>query len=652
MYGILYGYTAVLNVSSPTHNIIPIFIKSWNITPANWQQVWRNQTVNVTIVFRNDSGWSNGQPITAWDYYATSLWLDMFSSPPYANITVINNYTVVISNPPGTFSPLPPSFSLMNVLGIGNVALIIPYNSGWKPVIEQIAGNFSVIQKGGPEANALRTHFINLIKSYRLDASNYPYSGPFYITQITPSAFVMSKNPYYFAASRIPFSQVVLYQAGSPQVAAQNIISGKVSMDWGGLVTLPPAYFSQLPPYMKLLVVNAPFDKGLYFNFKNPWLKLVQVRQAIAYVLNRTALAIVGGNIYSPIPIPNEIPDFPYLSQLRNSSTYLNSLNPYPTNTTKAAQLLTSAGFTFKNGLWYTPNGTQFSLVIGVSGTPSPDQQAILQAIQSELANFGITTSLTIFPNINAVHNAWQTGQGYDLFWLDAWGGSVSIYGTFDWGLPLSYFGGYPWNVSQWNLNITLPNGTVVDLHHLFLETRSPASLQQMIQANQEISYYMNQYMAPSISLVEQGIEVIINTQQVSVPSNDSWVWTQALYGIANTGLIQTLLLEGMISPATSTSTSTTSTTQMPSTVTTTTTTTATSVTTTTATTTSISTTTSATTVTTTAVSTSVSSVTSVLTSILTSVSSSGLSVPIVAAIVVVIAVVVGLIVYFLARRR
>jgi len=321
-----------------------------------------------------------------------------------------------------------------------------------------------------------------------------------------------------------------------------------------------------------------------------------------------------------------------------------NSLNPYPTNTTKAAQLLTSAGFTFKNGLWYTPNGTQFSLVIGVSGTPSPDQQAILQAIQSELANFGITTSLTIFPNFNAVHNAWQTGQGYDLFWLDAWGGSVSIYGTFDWGLPLSYFGGYPWNVSQWNLNITLPNGTVVDLHHLFRETRSPASLQQMIQANQEISYYMNQYMAPSISLVEQGIEVIINTQQVSVPSNDSWVWTQALYGIANTGLIQTLLLEGMISPATSTSTSTTSTTQMPSTVTTTTTT--------TATTTSISTTTSATTVTTTAVSTSVSSVTSVLTSILTSVSSSGLSAPIVAAIVVVIAVVVGLIVYFLARRR
>lgn len=251
-------------------------------------------------------------------------------------------------------------------------------------------------------------------RSYRPNPYTYAYNGPFYLASLSPSEIILMKNPYYFMANEIPFQEVVVYQYGSPTGALSALISGKASLDWSGLLSIPPTYIPLLPSYEKLITIPQPFGWGLYFNFKNPWLRIQQVRQAIAYVLNRTSIAEAGGVLYSPVPIPNGIPNFTYYSQFITPNL-MAKLNPYPTNLIKAAQLLESVGFTQKNGIWYTPNGSEFTLRI-LNTNNQPDLLNMLTAISNELTAFGIPTEVVTITTISVVHQMWQTGTGYDVF--------------------------------------------------------------------------------------------------------------------------------------------------------------------------------------------------------------------------------------------
>lgn len=143
-YGLVWAYSAILNVSN--NQMLPIIFTNWTISPANWEQVWQNESISITISMVH-SGWSNGTPLTAWDVVATCYWLDMLGAPPYYNFYVINNYTFIMSVPKGLFSPYNLPFTLLNTVGLGEVAITIPY-SAWKPIIQQIVGNCSIIQTG------------------------------------------------------------------------------------------------------------------------------------------------------------------------------------------------------------------------------------------------------------------------------------------------------------------------------------------------------------------------------------------------------------------------------------------------------------------------------------------------------------------------
>ncbi|MCY0859903.1 MAG: ABC transporter substrate-binding protein [Sulfolobaceae archaeon] len=626
VYGFIYAYSTIVNVSNS--QMLPVLVVSWNFSPANWEQVWTTQPVNVTLVLRNDTGWSNGQPVTAYDILADCLVLDMFGAPPYPNYTVINNYTIVETWPKDTLSPILMTDTLINTVGLGSVALIIPY-SVWKPIVQQILGNWTLIQQANKQSTQIVQNIRNEIKNFKpSNVVNYPYSGPFYLAQLTSSEIIFKKNPYYFDAPYIPINEVVIYQYGSADLATAAITSGQVSLDWSGFTGLSPTQLSSLPSSLKLIGIPQPFGWAIAFNLKDPWLRYVQVRQAIAYILNRSAIAAVGGPLVEPVHIPNAIPNETYYSFMRTPQ-YLSHLNPYPVNLTKAAQLLESVGLYEKNGQWYYPNGTPFTLVIG-AGAPPPQALAMLEEIQKQLEDFGISVSLHIYTVVSQWHQAWQNGTGYDL-WFENWGSSYSP-GTAPWSLVLSYFGGYPWNVTQWDENLTLPNGTVIDFYKLLQETESPNTTQQLIQANQELSYYMNQYLLPVLPLVEIENYVVINPSLLTnAPPSNSWIWEEAQYGIGGTAMIQALIDYWYAplykSTIVTTTTTTTTTTTVP------------------VTTTSVTTTTSLSTVTVTSTVPVTTTVTSTITKTVTSL------VPIIVAVIIVIIVIVIAAVLLMRRR-
>ena len=551
-YGLIFAYTITLNVSN--NEVIPCLISNWTFSPSNWEQVWQNETVNVTITLRH-SGWANGQPVTAYDILATCLILTgLFSAPPYPNYTIVNNYTIIISEPPGKMSPILLSHTLICSIGLGEVALIISYQQ-YKPLIQQIESNWTQIQHGDTSLiKELRNELHNYIPPGPISAN---YNGPYYVASITPSEIVLEKNPYYFAASNVKFNKIIVYQYQSTSDFYAALLKGQISLDLPSVVSVCPKVLSKLPSCYKVINIPNPGGWALYFNFKNPWLKMVQVRQAIAYVLNRTSIALAGGYPkFTPVKVPNGIPCcFSYLKQFITPA--VSNLNPYCTNLSKAKQLLESVGFTCKNGQWYTPNGTPFTLTIQEPFTLSPCIYNMMNVIKDELTSFGIPTTYYVCTNVNVDHEHYRTGTGYDLV-FQHWGGFCI--GTVDWYLETQYLNGIPLNVTQWDGIVTLPNGTQVNVVKLYKETVSPNSTSQLIAANDEMAYALNYYL-PALPLVFQACQIVVNTKQLNVPPSNSWFWQEYFYGIAGTAIYQLGFTDGLIQPVIVTTTPPTTTT-------------------------------------------------------------------------------------------
>ncbi|WP_369610312.1 ABC transporter substrate-binding protein [Sulfurisphaera javensis] len=548
-YGLVYAYSAILNVSN--NQMLPGIVENWTFSPSNWVQEFNKlSSVNVTLYLNPNAHWANGQPVTAYDILATCLILDMYSAPPYPNYTVINNYTITISYPKDYVSPYLMPFTLLDTVGLGEVAVIINYNV-YKPIIQQIEGNWTLLQEGKVSPKTFR----NMIHSYNPSAEGFPisanYNGPFYVSHITSSEIVLSKNPGFYAANMIPWNQVIIYQFSSSDDLIAALKSGEIDLLYSGATSVPSSVLSSLPSYYKTVSVPQPGGYAIYFNLQNPWMKYVQVRQAIAYILNRTAIALAGGVKYSPVQVPNGIPNFSYFNEFMTPS--VEHLNPYYTNLTEAAKLLESVGFYEKNGVWYTPTGQPFTVNITDVISSSPGVTSMLTVIVDELKSFGIQASYSIITTVSVVHALYASGD-YDMI-FQSWGGYYP--GTIDWYLELQYLSGVPYNVTHWNLLVPLPNGTVYNMSKLYSESTAPNSTQQLISANDEIAYGLNYYL-PALPLVYEDYIITYNTKVISAPPSTSWFWEEASYGIGGTALLQAGFQYGLLVPTTMVTTTTT----------------------------------------------------------------------------------------------
>jgi len=538
-YGIAYAYSTILNVSNNV--MLPGLIENWSFSPSNWEQVWQKEPINVTLYVRHNTGWGDGTPVTAYDIMATDLILQAsYLNPNPVKYTIINNYTLTLTFAPDCLSPYLMPYTLRYTAGLTQVATIIPYQE-WKPVINEILGNLSAIRS---QNTTVIDHFREIIHSYLPSGPlSGNYNGPFYLSQITPNELILNKNPYYYASNEIKWNKVIIYQYTSESPALAAIKSGEVSLVYSGELSLSSQVLSSLPSYYKVIDVNQPFGWGLYFNLQNPWVSNLKVRQAIAYVLNRTAISLAGGIKYSPVSVPNGIPSFPAYKEFITPA--VSNLNTYSVNLTKAQRLMESAGFTIKNGQWYAPNGTPLSFTILYGGPITPGISNMLDVIDSELSSFGIPTHYIDITSLTQLHNTYKSGA-YTMDFGN-WGGYFP--GTIDWYLPLFYFGGYPFNVTHWNQIVTLPNGTTVNLHELGFLSTAPNSTSQLIDVNNEIAYTMNYYL-PVLPLVKEDYVIVINTNQVSnIPTNNSWIWSEALYGVGGNAFLQEGFYYGYFEP-------------------------------------------------------------------------------------------------------
>ncbi|WP_291999137.1 ABC transporter substrate-binding protein [Caldivirga sp.] len=563
-YGVVQSHVAAINYT--TGEEIPILAKNWTL------QVLPNGSLAIYITLRH-SGMSNGQPITCWDLLANNIANGLIHNM-WGNVSIINNYTCVFRMPEGYYapptSPAAEAYDVFWALNWGGVALDWTFNA-WYPLMEATLANYSwlwLFNFGNAtqqaEARKVLTPLINELFTATLPP-NTPTTGPFYVCDITPEYILLCKNPYFYAAKDIKVDYIVEWQYSSMTQVYAALASGKISIWNTGPGSLSPSIIATIlsNPNMKMFTIPWWGGDALYFNFLNPWLAMPQVRQAIYYAVNWTQLAqaAYGPQFILPSPMPQVgIMNDKYPSLVQQVISYWASqgspLINYTYNPDEAAKLLESVGFTKKGGVWYTPNGSEFTLTLYIGSGAAPPQLALVNSIANALTSFGIPTTVTVYPS-SEFSTIVQKGQ-YDIMFQYYDGAPEPGLPSFfpEGPIPAAYFQGYPFNVTHWNMVITLPNGTQVSpLQACYKYQLNPARTFSCYA----ISMWAWNHYVPFIQIDRNTQVFFINTQYINWPLNDTSIWSNlpSIQTEAWTTLLTHISFKTPTATATTTSTTT-----------------------------------------------------------------------------------------------
>jgi len=338
---------------------------------------YANKTMIVTV--RKGLYWYNGSatiPFTAWDVYAEDYIADKVEEYWYpmlapSNITVLNNYTIRFVFTSGMQVQVP--YVLTQYLSM-------PYEV-WKPVLQKVE-KMSMTQAASYATNITRIW----VPAWSL--------GPYYVVSVTPPAILEKLDPPNLLAAWNQIFPYHTWQYYSPDYIIYQMPNTQ-AMDYliAGTAASTTAFLSKAQYEVTeadgALVVLVPGDDsyGLTFNTTHYPLNIPQVRQALYYAINKTEVTDSWGlymddHDFSPFPPGTPLPH--WLSSIMVNCSY---------DPAKAASILESLGFYKKNGNWYTPNGTEFTLAIqGPSGYT--DWMTTVEDAANQLTKFGIPTTL------------------------------------------------------------------------------------------------------------------------------------------------------------------------------------------------------------------------------------------------------------------
>jgi peptide/nickel transport system substrate-binding protein len=418
------------NSAAPDQEL-PGLAKSWTLS-ANGE--------SLTVHLQPGAKWSNGKPVTATDVVdSAAIWFTEGLASGYnlATVKADNASTVTFTQAPGL-----PNNMFETVLGEGSGSStatnnwIVPSFEYGKLLPANIWSTIAASLGTGAAKTAAVTKLTNLGKTIAAYSPKTDISaGPFYIKRLNNSQALLVKNPDFYAASTIHVGNVIMEHDSTNQQIASLLEGG--TLDTSPFVAMSTGVNSQIVAAgNKKISWPALVASALAFDENDAPYNNVNVRQALAYVLNRTAIQKVGEPV---VGVPSSTTSGAVSAVLPDylTSSQQASLNPYAPSTAKATSLLKSAGLTLKSGKWYLANGKPWTITLPVAQGFS-DWQSASSVIKAELDSFGIPTTITSGPQ-------WPQYQTQNLFlgkypvawWLIALGPGANatfsrIYGGYD----------------------------------------------------------------------------------------------------------------------------------------------------------------------------------------------------------------------------
>jgi len=308
-----------------------------------------NEAFQLTL--RTGLKWADGAPITATDVVASLEYFAKGSGPssPYLHgmtFTAQGAGTVVIKSP--SPDPMIPD-------------LLTPY---------YLAG--AIISPAGLKNPASLANSTDGAGPYVYDAAQ----------SVPNDQYVYTPDKYYYDQAAIHFKSITVKVIPDYDSALEALKSGQIDFMPGNLDVASAVQGSS-----SVTVLSAPtLWAGLYLLDRDgtvvPALKDPRVRQALNFAINRQAItSAVYGKYGTPLSQPAVPGTDGYSSGAENVYTY---------DPAKARQLLAQAGY--GKGLTIPVNYGSFD----------PDNTKLVQAVQAELAQVGVTLQLKADSNFGA----------------------------------------------------------------------------------------------------------------------------------------------------------------------------------------------------------------------------------------------------------
>jgi peptide/nickel transport system substrate-binding protein len=379
-------------------------------------QSWTLGAHSITLHLQPKAAWQDGTPFTSKDVLDSfliaggdfnAIWADITSiSAPDAHTVVIDlqSWAVVSTVLLKVFQVrIVPASQYGHLIPSGMEQDLLTY---WKidntlhPSVSSLAA--ATNSAAGKAISAVATALVKYNPPYLLG------NGAYKLTSASVSGVLYEKWTGFWDAKAITAPWVEVYPMDlSTQFG--SLETGRIDFQQDTQFTDTQA--TQLDSTSighYVFIPSAVQQETLVLHLGDYPLGMLPVRQALEDVINRPKLTQLdmGGSLIQdpPTSTPDGINDFEADQYIKPSQ--FATLNHYSYDPAKATSLLESVGFKKKNGTWYTPKGTVFSLTISEpSANAQFDTDGVIVADQ--LKAFGIDASSVI------VNEATYTDQQY-----------------------------------------------------------------------------------------------------------------------------------------------------------------------------------------------------------------------------------------------
>ncbi|WP_425498388.1 ABC transporter substrate-binding protein [Halogeometricum salsisoli] len=258
-------------------------------------------------------------------------------------------------------------------------------------------------------------------------------SGMFSFVNKDQQAFEFERNPQFYKSDNVNFSSYLIESYGGNTAQHQALISGS-EVDAATSLFTPPEIADRFPDHVVEVNIPAKWGYGIVFNHKDPDFGTRAVRQAIAHVINRNAVVQnAGPRTKFVAPTPCGIAPRDQEQWLGDWFDDFETYGPESSNTEQATKLLEEAGYSKQGGKWQSKEGGTLG---GEYYSPAgwTDWTTMTQTVVSQLNEFGFDFSISTKPT-----NDWfgqYSNSNFkmgSLYWLP--GGSRSAFPYF----PLYY---------------------------------------------------------------------------------------------------------------------------------------------------------------------------------------------------------------------
>jgi len=412
------------------YNAMPLAFPKNHLTDHNQHfpgiaESWQvsGDGAEVTVKIQPNAKWSDGNPVTGEDIktsaaVAFSQGGSVFALTPGAvgalgEVTVVDEKTVRFTQAPGTRN----NTFLRSVLALWVLPTSVfgpQLPADFWDKVKQGASTDAAAQAARDEITALGKKLIAFGPQKDVSA------GPFVLESVNASVAILVKNRNFFNADKIGPDKVRLRNYTGNEQIWNYLTAGE--LDSSPFVAVPSNVVEQILKVggNQKITGLSQVSAALAFNQKYPPFDKVEVRRALAYLIDRAQVQKVGA--------PDSGKPAEHTSGLIEDAAVqwigadeVGKLNPYAVDKAKAETLLTQAGLKKQGTAWTLPDGKPFTFKLQVPNGFS-DWVAAAKNIANQLTDAGIAVETQTSADFAVYQKEMAEGKYPAGFWLIALG--------------------------------------------------------------------------------------------------------------------------------------------------------------------------------------------------------------------------------------